>query len=321
MKKKNIRNTGLFFFGFLLGVLIIPVLISQLKETEKREFYGKRLHELNFTEIKFKNEVQNLSLAGLLFSPPGEGPYPAVVLIHGSGTSQRDNMWYLTLTDYLQKNGILVLLPDKRGSEKSEGNWRLASFEDLATDAIAAVSYLKSQNDFEITDIGVIGMSQGGQIAPLAASKCPDINFIVNVVGGALPMREQFLYEETNNLTEIGFLPTISKILARLTTHYHISIGNNKTFWQSIGRYDPVKYWKKINVEALIMYGENDTNTPSHESAERLKSLNKSNIDVIIYNDSGHALEDPIDIGKSIFRKDALAEIKEFIFSQQQNDL
>ncbi len=60
---------------------------------------------------------------------------------------------------------------------------------------------------------------------------------------GALHLRKQFLYEETNNLTEIGFLPAISKILARLTTHYHINIGNNKTFWQSIGMYDPIEYW------------------------------------------------------------------------------
>ncbi len=316
MKNKRTRNIGLIFLGVLFGILVIPVLISQLKETEKREFYGKRLHELNFTEIKFKNEVQDLSLSGLLFSPPDEGPCPAVVIIHGSGTSQRDNMWYLTLVDYLQKNGILVLLPDKRGSEKSQGNWRSANFEDLATDVIAAVSYLKSQNDYQITDIGVIGMSQGGQIAPIAASKCSDINFIVNVVGGALPMREQFLYEETNNLIEIGFLPIFSKILARPTTHYHMNIGNNKTFWQSIGLYDPIEYWENINVKTLIMYGENDTNTPTDKSAKRLEALNKKNIKVIIYKDSGHALEEPIYTGKSIFRTDALTEIKKFIYTQ-----
>jgi uncharacterized protein len=317
MKSKHIKKAGLILSVFLLGVLVIPVLTAQLKETEKRDFHGKRLNELNFTETKFKNEEQNLSLAGLLFFPPGEGPFPAVVIIHGSGTSQRDNMWYLTLADYLQKNGMLVLLPDKRGSEKSEGNWRTASFEDLATDAIAAVSYLKSQHNVENSKIGVIGMSQGGQIAPIAASKCPDINFVVNVVGGALPMHEQFIYEEKNNLREIGFLPLVSNSLARLTTFYHINIGNNKHFWKTIGNYDAIDYWKKMNVEALIMYGENDTNTPSHESAERLKSMDKSNIDIIIYNDSGHALEEPIHVGKSIFRKDALTDIKEFIFSQK----
>jgi dienelactone hydrolase len=316
MKSKHIKKAGLIFSVFLLGVLVIPVLTAQLKETEKRDFSGKRLNELNFTEIKFKNEKQNLSLAGLLFFPPGEGPFPSVVIIHGSGTSQRDNMWYLTLADYLQKNGMLVLLPDKRGSEKSEGNWRSASFEDLATDVLAAVSFLKSQHNVENSKIGVIGMSQGGQIAPIAATECPDINFVVNIVGGALPMHEQFLYEEKNNLREIGFLPVVSNSLARLTTFYHINIGNNKHFWQAIGNYDAIDYWKKMNVEALIMYGENDTNTPSLESAKRLKSLDKSNIDVKIYNDSGHALEEPIHIGKSIFRKDALADIKDFISSQ-----
>lgn len=60
-----------------------------------------------------------------------------------SGTSRRDSSWYLTLTHYLQQNGIAVLLPDKRGTGQSEGNWLTASFEDLATDTLAATAYLK----------------------------------------------------------------------------------------------------------------------------------------------------------------------------------
>lgn len=65
-----------------------------------------------------------------------------VVIIHGGGTSQRDNDWHLSMVSYLQSNEVLVLLPDKRGSEKSAGDWRTASFEDLATDTLAAVQYL-----------------------------------------------------------------------------------------------------------------------------------------------------------------------------------
>ncbi len=154
-----------------------------------------------------------------------EGPFPAVVMIHGSGSSKRDNIWYLTLATYLQHNEILVLLPDKRGSDQSEGSWRTSGFGDLASDAIAAVEYLKSQNTYAILNLGVIGLSQGGQIAPIAANKCSDIDFVVNICGAAVPMYEQLLYEETNNLKEIGFLPVISAVLARLTTYYILILG------------------------------------------------------------------------------------------------
>lgn len=317
MSKKNIKNIGLIVSAILFGILFIPVLVNQIKEPEMREFNGKRLVELNYTEVEFKNEAHNLSLAGLIFAPPDDGPHPSVVVIHGSGTSQRDNIWYLTLADYLQRNGILVFLPDKRGSEKSEGNWRTASFDDLASDAIAAISYLRSQNKFDITDIGVLGMSQGGQIAPIVGSQYSDVAFIVNVVGGALSMRDQFMFEETNNLIEIGFLPFIANFLAKFTTYYHINFGRNKAFWESVGLHDPINYWEKIDVRTLVMYGENDTNTPTYRSVERLRALNNGNIDIKIYKESGHALEDPSDKGTSIFREDALIEIKEFILSQE----
>ena len=73
----------------------------------------------------------------MLFLPEGNGPFPAAVIIHGSGTSDRDNLWPLTLTQYLRESGIAVLLPDKRGSEKSEGDWRTSSFQDLAGDTFS----------------------------------------------------------------------------------------------------------------------------------------------------------------------------------------
>ena len=138
----------------------------------------------------------------MLFVPEGRGPFPAVVVIHGSGTSQRDSFWYLTMTKYLKENGIVVLLPDKRGSEQSEGNWRTASFEDLAQDTESAVAFLKGQSDINISYIGVIGMSQGGHIAPILAKKSTDTEFVVNVVGAAVPMHEQLIYEENYNLRQ-----------------------------------------------------------------------------------------------------------------------
>jgi dipeptidyl aminopeptidase/acylaminoacyl peptidase len=197
-----------------LALLIVPVLVARTNSPDQRNFEFVELADTSFREISFENASQELMLAGMLFVPDGEGPFPAAVIIHGSGTSRRDNGWYLTLTKYLQDKGIVVLLPDKRGSEKSEGDWRTASFEDLATDTVAAVDFLKHQEQVAISEIGVIGMSQGGHFAPVAAAQSGDIAFIVNVVGGAIPMHDQLVYEENHNLRQIGVLPGLSDVLA-----------------------------------------------------------------------------------------------------------
>jgi dipeptidyl aminopeptidase/acylaminoacyl peptidase len=181
----------------VLIVLILPVLITQVIGKESRSFQGVRLEDTSYQEISFQNLSQGIKLGGMLFIPDGEGPFPAAVIIHGSETSRRDSKWHLTLTQYLQNNGVVVLLPDKRGSEQSEGDWHTSSFEDLATDTLAAVSFLKDQDNVAVSSIGVIGMSQGGRIAPIVANKTTDVAFLVNVVGGAVTAREQHLFKKT----------------------------------------------------------------------------------------------------------------------------
>lgn len=299
--------------GFL-ALLIIPVLVTQIAKPERRSFKWVELKDTSYQEISFQNTAQDLVLAGMLFVPEGEGPFPAAVIIHGSGTSRRDSGWYLTLTQYLQESGVVVLLPDKRGSEKSEGDWRTASFEDLATDSVAAVRFLQDQEEAAISDIGVIGLSQGGHIAPIVADQTQDIAFLVNIVAGAVPMHDQLVYEETHNLRQLGILPGLSDLLAYPASWSIIKV-RQRGFWAAIGNFDPVPYWQGLSVEALVLYGENDTNVPSAKSAAKLRSLQKPNIEVRIYEHSGHALEDPEGHGDSIFREDALADIRDFILS------
>lgn len=175
---------GLFVF---LSVVLGPVLVTQAAGgTPPRTYDSPDLSSMDYIEVTFRNEAQELSLAGMLFVPEGEGPFPAVAIIHGAGTSVRDNSWYLTLVEYLQENEVVVLLPDKRGSEKSEGDWRTSSYEDLATDSVAAVEFLRTQEMVEVSEVGIIGMSQGGQISPYVVHLSPDIDFLIDVVGTSL---------------------------------------------------------------------------------------------------------------------------------------
>jgi dienelactone hydrolase len=298
----------------ILIIFIIPVLITQATKPDGRRFQGVVLKDTRYSEIEFQNTIQNIDLGGMLFVPSGKGPFPAVVVIHGSGTSMRNSRWYLTLTQYLQENGVVVLLPDKRGSEESRGNWRSAGFEDLATDSLAAIQYLKGQDKVAISEIGIVGMSQGGWIAPIVANQSVDVAFLVSFVGAAVTPQEQLLYEENHNLRQVGFLPGISNIVAFISTTYIKTFGQ-KEFWEAIGDFDPLPYWQQLEVDALALYGREDTNVPSAKSAENLSALKNPRIEVKIYEGSGHALADPVALGDSIIREDALEDIRGFIQS------
>ena len=295
-----------------LAVLFGPVLVRQLMPAESREFERVELADTRYFEVSFQNRTQNLTLGGLMFVPEGIGPFPAVVVIHGSGTSRRDNGWYLTLTKHLQDKGIVVLLPDKRGSEASEGNWRTSSFEDLATDTLAAIEYLREQQSAPISGIGVIGMSQGGWIAPLVAAQEHDLAFLVSMVGSVVTPREQLLYEENYNLRQAGFLPGISNVLAYVGSA-NVRYLVQPELYELIADYDPLPYWRTISIDSVALFGADDTNVPSAESTKRLMTLDNPHVRIKVYEGSGHALESPRGQGNSVIRNDALEEISDFI--------
>jgi dipeptidyl aminopeptidase/acylaminoacyl peptidase len=307
------RRLLLILAGIAILLVAVPVLIAQLATGETRTLRGVDLGDTIYQEIAFPNPTQDIDLAGMLFLPEGDGPFPAVVVIHGAGTSRRDNTWYLTFVSYFQDHGIAVLLPDKRGSEGSGGDWRTASFQDLATDTLAAISYLRAEHPQTISHIGILGASQGGQIAPIVATQSPDVSFVINLVGSAVPFREALLYEENNNLRQMGLLPGLSNAIAPFSTFYIRKVAQ-KDFWDAVGEWDPLPYWRDVSVPGLVLYGEIDSNVPSRASADRLAALGKPNLQVVVFEGSGHPLEDPEGMGDSFFRQDALELIRGFIF-------
>lgn len=303
-----------WIFRGLTALLVVSAIATLLTRPQPRAYAAVWLADTVHQEVHFKNEQQNIDLAGLLFLPDGEQRYPGVVIVHGSGTSQRDSGWYLTLVQYLQEHGLVVLLPDKRGSVQSGGDWRTASFDDLATDTMAAVEWLKGQESVDPGKIGVIGLSEGGHIAPLAANQLPELAFVVSIVSSVIPMHELLVYEENHNLREFGIPPGLSNIFA-YPAAWSIIYARQKAHWDAIGNFDTAPHWQQVSVPALVLYGEDDTNVPSARSAAVLRSMEKQNIRVKIYPDSGHALEAPLGEGDSIFREDALQDI--FLFIQE----
>jgi dipeptidyl aminopeptidase/acylaminoacyl peptidase len=280
MKTKRILILGILL---VVIVLLIPAIF-----TDRTEFAtdGPGLSEVDHTEISFRNG--DLELAGMLMVPEGEGPFPVAVFIHGSGTSHRDNRWYLSYAQHLQENGIAVLLPDKRGSENSDGDWRTASFEDLAGDTLSAVEFVKSQELFEYSYIGVIGMSQGGWIAPIVATESEDVSFVISISGAGVTTDEQLIYEEINSIVQIGTYRFIAQIIAPITVN---SI-KQQEFWALNSGFDPIPYWENVSVPAFAAFGGGDINVPVEESVRRLEGLDQL-ILIKVYPEGEHGIRDP----------------------------
>ena len=156
-------------------------------------------------EVTFKNG--DVTLAGTLLlpaAPPSSRvKRPALVFVHGSGEQWREMYWGL---GYLYAaRGFAVLAYDKRGVGKSTGNWREASFQDLADDAVAGAKFLQARTDIAPNQIGFWGQSQGGWIAPLAASRFPAAAFAVALSGGGLSPAETELFDSEYELTKAGY--------------------------------------------------------------------------------------------------------------------
>jgi len=120
-------------------------------------------------------------LAGTLHLPVGSGPYPAAVFLHGAGGWTRADELFRVHAERLAARGLAVLIFDKRGCGESTGDWRQASFEDLARDALGAVALLREDARIRGNAIGLFATSQGGTIALLAAERSSDIAFLATL--------------------------------------------------------------------------------------------------------------------------------------------
>jgi fermentation-respiration switch protein FrsA (DUF1100 family) len=164
-----------------------------LKRTDKvaelaRPQEPKKPYPYDAVEVTYENKKGGAKFAGTLTLPKGDGPFPVVLLITGSGPQDRDETVaghkpFLILADHLTRKGVAVLRVDDRGVGGSTGDTEKATSEDFAGDVLAGVEFLKGRKEIDPKRIGLVGHSEGGMIAPMVAAQSKDVAFIVLLAG------------------------------------------------------------------------------------------------------------------------------------------
>jgi len=278
-------------------------------------------------DLQYRNG--EIGLAGTIYFPEGSGPFPGVVVVQGSGDSGRSNVWSQTAAKLLASNGIAALLTDKRGVGSSQGDWRTSSFEDLAGDALAGVAALRAHADLVADKVGLIGLSQGGRVVALAASR-GQVEFVINFSGGAVPAKTGLYHELEQTYRQHGVAEDDIAFLQEMTRLSFVFIETGDcfeeylakrlevrarfgeasvetwpetrdhwywTFWRLNHAYDPVPHWQVVveekNTPVFVAYGEEDEkdNVPVATSVRRLNEQLASNLlSIHVYPGVGHGL-------------------------------
>ena len=289
-------------------------------ESGKEPKYAKRVSPYKEEEITFKNG--DIELSGSLVIPSTKGPHPAVVLVHGSGPVTRD--FYGPLSYVLAQNGIAVLSYDKRGIGKSTGHWLDQSFEDLASDVVAGLNFLKNRKEIQPEEIGLWGISQGGWIVPLAAAQSKDFAFAILVSAAGVTPAEQTLMSteaemHVQDLPEEKIKQAITETKAQIDSlnseeakkEFEAQVeklksdGNEKLlsssgienprfllFFRRIMNFQTIPNLQKLMCPVLVIYGEKDRVVPVKGNKEKIEKALEKNRDAtfIVFPDGDHAL-------------------------------
>ena len=263
----------------------------------------------------------DLVLRGRLFVPDEKGPHPAVVLLHGGGR-QRLNEAPLFFAPLLARCGIAALVYDKRGTGASEGTWERAHFDDFVADAAAAVAMLGQRTDIRADQIGLIGFSQGGRLAPVVAVQRPDVAFIVSISGPFVSLFDTRMYALRRLLRQRGLqADALDATLAAWEAHFKAVAGQPLAalddqipatrgpvyiappsepmgpFYNSLER-DYTAVLQQVEAPMLAVYGERDALVPVEASIavlrQALRAGGQRAPDVVVFPYADHSLIDRV---------------------------
>ena len=180
--------------------------------------------KIELQEENFYFKSNGAKLYGKLILPQDQGPFPVVVLAQGSGKGSAITNYF---DQYLLPSiGIATLVYDKRGTGASEGTYTQL-FEVLADDLIAGIDALEKHPRLDMNRLGVVGYSQGGWVAPLAALKTKKVKYLVVNYGLAMSVAQEDLLETPMKISAMGYGKEDLKELKDLTNAVHHVIASN----------------------------------------------------------------------------------------------
>jgi pimeloyl-ACP methyl ester carboxylesterase len=300
----------------LVESVFAPVVesVEPLLIVESTEEAPYPVEELTFTS-------GDISLSGTLTLPEGEGPFPAVVLLTGSGPQDRDESIaplatikpFRDIADYFARHGIATLRYDDRGVGESEGDFTTATLSDFAADASAAVDFLAARE--EVSAIGVVGHSEGGMIAPFVATTNENVDFVIGLAAPAVDFADVMLQQNRRIYETLGVSDEdIDAIVAEASTGFDaVQAGDDEALLESTARlivlqgaeatddfvqaganqiksfhdigyfdWDTPSYWSEVQQPILAIYGDLDVQVDSAQNAPALEEITAANEDVTL---------------------------------------
>lgn len=279
-------------------------------------------------DVTFPNPSADISLAGTLTLPPGDGPFPAAILITGSGPQDRDETIFnhkpfLVWADALTRRGVAVLRYDDRGVGGSGGGTPDDTTADFASDAAAALAYLRSRPEIDTHRIGLIGHSEGGVIAPLVAQAGGEPAWIVMLAGPAVSGGDILVEQQRRLATAAGATPAqvesgnaVQRALmnaitrnkddaagaARETEAILVAAGQPQAQAQAAVRplvspwyrwfvaHDPGAALARVKAPLLAIYGGKDLQVPADQNAPVLARVMPA-AQIVVLPDLNHLLQ------------------------------
>ena len=242
-------------------------------------------------------------LPGTLSIPAGDGPFPAVILVHGSGPNDRDetigpNKPFRDLAEGLASRGIAVLRFEKRTKQYPED--LMAEFpqmtvqEESIDDALAAIRLLQDTPEIDAEQIYILGHSLGGMLAPRIAEQNDNLAGLIILAGAARPLEdllvEQVGYlinldgtvtpQEDEQMTELqALVAQIKDPDLSVETAPGYLMGAPASYWLDLREYDPAQTAANVDVPMLILQGDRDYQVTQQDFLQWKQALDgKANV-------------------------------------------
>jgi pimeloyl-ACP methyl ester carboxylesterase len=251
----------------------------------------------NPTDEDLMIPATGFNLAATMTTPPGTGRlrYPAVVLVGGSGPVDRDAVVtgipiFAQLAGMLAERGLTVIRYDKRGVGQSGGRTETVTLDDYADDVVSIVKWLAKRKDVDPRRISVVGHSEGGWVAMLAARREKKISALELMATPGGPGAELILEQQRRALDVMKASETERNEKIELQNRIQAAVVTGKgwedippelrkqadiPWFRSLLLFDPAKVMERLKQPILITHGALDTQVPPNH-ADRLAELAKA---------------------------------------------